>query len=140
MESFVAKLVGMVTTLAALFIVMGRINHARLKQLDGKITAAYSAPMKWLVVLGYGVIAFMPLLIASSLKEGNPIADRTIFAMIHALFFTMILWSFNRRIVIGASHAGVSDMFGITRIISNSDLATAVLSKSRLPVFPQQIL
>lgn len=130
MKLFVSQLTCIVLAFSALFLLIARFNRRHLDRIDGKLAAEYSGWTRLSVVVAYGAISVLPLSIASSLKEGGPFADRLTFVAIHLLFFIMILWAFNRRVVVGACQVGISNLFGVVKIIPDSDLRGATVTRA----------
>lgn len=127
MKNFAMHLVCIIVVLATALFLIGKINQKKFSEIDGNIAAQYSHGVQWLVVISYGIISALPIAIASSLKEGDPIVDRISFTLIHGFFLVMFLWTINRRVVVGLNTVGVSNIFGTVRIIPCAHLVGAKL-------------
>lgn len=129
MKNFMIQLVGATVILAIALYLVGRINQKKFADIDGDLTAQYSSAMQWLVVISYGIISALPIIVASSLKEGNPFVDRIVFVIIHGFFLLSFLWMVNRRIVVGVNIIGVSNIFGAVRLVEREKLEGATLTR-----------
>lgn len=130
MQQFFLTSVGIVTILCAAFLLVGKINGKKLDQVNGSIVAEYGTTTKSLVVIGYCIISIIPLLVP--LKEGNATYDRVTCSLVQIIFFFMIIWTFNRRIVIGTESIGTSSLFGAVQILSIADLTGAKMGRNRI--------
>ena len=125
MQTFTVGLTCVVTLLSLAFILAGRLNRRKFRQIGGFLVAEYAGPGRWFCVGGYYLISFLPFIFAASMKEGDPLVDRIAFILVHAGFLLAILYVFNRRIVVGKESVGVATIWGAVRIIDNADLAGA---------------